>query len=137
MWTVVRDIWVEKWLEITQAATMAAKRGGYESAAEMRGTRATPAPFSATGTVTRAEYDAVSEYACDLEAENAELKSGRGENVTAVSTLEAASAATKTTTGLLAEMCAVHASQMREMTELVASATAGNAPAPPYKEGQA
>ena len=53
-----------------------------------------------------------------------------------VSTLEAASDATKTTTGLLAEMHAVHVAQMREMTELVAAATAGNTPAPPHKEGQ-
>ena len=32
-WTVVRNIWVGKWIEITRAATMAEKRGGYESAA--------------------------------------------------------------------------------------------------------
>ena len=92
---------------------MAAKRRGQESAAAMRGTRATPAPFSAPGTVTRAEYDAVSEYACALKAENAELKSGGGDDTAAVRTLEAASAATKTTTnnttGILAEMRAVHA----------------------------
>ena len=74
----------------------------------MRGTRATPEPFSAPGTVTRAEYDAVSEYACALEAENAELKYSGGDDVTTVSNLEAASSATKTTTGLLAEMRAVH-----------------------------
>ena len=66
----------------------------------------------------KAEYDAVSDYACAPEAENAELKSGRGNNVTTISTLEAASAATETTTGLLAEMRAVHAAQMREMTAL-------------------
>ena len=36
LWTVVRDLWVGKWLEITRAATMAAKRGGYESAAELQ-----------------------------------------------------------------------------------------------------
>ena len=29
LWTVVRDIWVENWLKTTQAATMAAKCGGY------------------------------------------------------------------------------------------------------------
>ena len=56
------------------------------------------------------EYDAISEYACALEAENAELKSGGGDDVTIVSNLEAASSATKTTTGLLAEMRAVHMS---------------------------
>ena len=116
---------------------MAAKCGGYKSAAALRGTRATPAPISAPGTVTREEYDAVSEYPYDLEVENAELKSVGGDDVTTVSTLEAASAATKTTTGLLAEMCAVHAAQMREITALVAAATVINAPAPPCKEGQA
>ena len=88
----MRDIWVGKWIEITRVATTAAKRGGYESATALRGTRANPAPISAPGTVTKAEYDAVSEYACALEAENTELKSGGGDNVTTVSTLEAASA---------------------------------------------
>ena len=131
--TVVRDIWVGKWHEITWAATMAAKRGGYKSATKMRGTRAIPAPFSALGTVTRAEYDSVSEYACALKAENTELKSGGGDNITTVSTLEAASAATETTTGLLAEMHALHTAQMREMTASVTAATADNAPAPPHK----
>ena len=80
--------------------------------------------------MTRAEYDAVSEYDCNLKAENAKLKSGGGDDVTTVSTLEAASAATETTTGVLAEMRAVHAAQMREMTALVAAATAGNTPDP-------
>ena len=136
-WTVVRDIWFGKWLEITRAATMTAKLGGYELAAAMRGTRATPTPFSAPGTVTRVEYDAVSEYACALEAENTELKSGRGNDVATVSTLEATSDATETTTKLLAEMRAVNAAQKREMAELVAAATDGNTPAPPRKEGQA
>ena len=127
---MVREIWVGKWLEITQAATMAAKRGGYNSAAALRGTRETPAPVSATGIVTRKKYDAISEYACALEAENAELKSGGVDDVTTVRTLEAASAATKTTTGILAEMRAIHAEQMREMTALVAAATAINTPSP-------
>ena len=67
-WTVVRNVWVGKWLEFTRAATMAEKRGGYESAAALRGTRETPMLNSAPITVTRAEYDAVSEYACALEA---------------------------------------------------------------------
>ena len=116
---------------------MAEKRGGYESAAAMCGTRATPAPISVPGTVTRVECNAISEYACALEAENASLKSGRSEEGTIVSTLEAASAATKTTTGLLAEMRAVHAAQMREMTALVATAMAGKKSAPPCKERQA
>ena len=132
-WTVVCNIWVGNWLEITRAAAMAEKRGGCESAAALRGKRATPAHISAPGTVTRAEYDAVSEYTCALKVENEELKSGRGDDVPTVSTLEAASAATETNTGLLAEMRAVHVAQMREMTALVAAATANNAPAPPRK----
>ena len=91
----------------------------------------------ASGKVARSEYDAVSEYACALEAENAELKSGGGNDVATVSTLESASTETETTTGLLAEMRAVHAAQMREMTALITVVTAGNTPAPPRKEGQA
>ena len=70
-----------------RAATMSAKHGGYESAAALHGTRETPALISAPSTVTREEYDAVSEYACALEVENAELKSGRGDNVARISTL--------------------------------------------------
>ena len=73
---------------------MAAKRGGYESAAALCRTRETPALNSDPSTVTRAEYDAVSEYAYALEAENAELKSGVGDDMTTISNLEAASAAT-------------------------------------------
>ena len=64
-------------------------------------------------TVTREEYDAVSDYACALEAENAELKSAGSNEGMIVSTLEAAYAATKTTTGIIAEMRTVHAAQMR------------------------
>ena len=107
-----RDVWVGNWLEITQAATMAAKRGGYESAAALRMTRETPPPIPALGTVTRAEYDAVSEYAYALEEENTELKSGGGNDVLTVSTLEAASSVTETTTRILAKMRTVHAAQM-------------------------
>ena len=92
---------------------MAAKRGEYEFAAALSGTKETPALISAPSTVTKAEYDAVLEYACALEGENAELKSVRGDNVTTISTLEAASSATKTTTGLLVEMRVLHAAQMR------------------------
>ena len=136
LWTVVRDIWVGKWLEITRAANMVAKRGGYESAAAMRRTRATPKPFSTPGTVTREEYNDISEYACTLEAENTEMKYGGRDDITTVSNLEVASAATETTTRLLTEMRALHAAQMREMTVLVAAATAGNAPSPPRKEVQ-
>ena len=116
---------------------MTVRCGGYESFADLRKTRETPTLISATSTVTRAEYDAVSEYACLLEAENAELKSGEGDDVTTISTLEAASAATKTTTGLLAKMRVVHAEQMQEMTALVAASTAINTPASQRREGKA
>ena len=94
-----------------------AKRGGYESAAFLSGTKETPALNSVPITVTRAEYNAVSEYACALNAENAELKYGGGDDMTTISNLVAASTTTKTstnnTTGLIMEMCAVHASQMQ------------------------
>ena len=131
---MVHDVWVGKWLKVTRSATMAAKRGGYESAAALRGTRETTTVYSARFTVTRAEYDSVSEYACALEAENTEQKSGRGDNMTTIRNLEAASDATATATnntaGLFEEMCTVHAAQMKEMAALVAAATAINASAP-------
>ena len=99
---------------------MSAKRGGYESAASLRGTRETHELISAPSTVTKAEYDAVSEYACALKAEKVELKSDGRDNVATISTLEAASAATKTTTRIIAEMCVAHAENMRKMYALVA-----------------
>ena len=107
----------------------------------LRGTRETPALISAPSTVTRAEYDAVLEYACALKADNEELKSGGGDDVTTISPLEAASAATETatnnTTRILAEMRAIHAAQMQEMTALVAAATAINVISTPCREGKA
>ena len=136
-WTLVRNVWVGKWLKITRAATMAAKRGRYKSPTALCGTREAPAPISAPVTVTRAEYDAVFEYVCDLEAENAEQKLCGGDDVTTVSTLEAASAETETTTWLLVEMRAVHPAQMREMTALIAVTMAIIAPAPPRREAKA
>ena len=65
---MVRNVWVGKWLEVTRAATMAAKRGGYESAAALRGARETPTLYSEPSAVTRSEYNAVSEYACAIKA---------------------------------------------------------------------
>ena len=41
-WTVVRDIWVKKYGEVTSATMMAAKRGCYELAAALRSRRAPP-----------------------------------------------------------------------------------------------
>ena len=118
-WTVVRNVLVGKWLKVTRAATMAAKRGGYKSAAALRETRETPALNPAPSKVTRAEYNTILEYACALEAENAELKSGGGDDMTTISNVEAASVATETatnnTTGILAKLRAVHAAQMQEM----------------------
>ena len=105
------------------------------------GTRETPAFYSAPITVTRAEYDDVSEYACALEAENAELKSGGGDYMTTISNLEAASAATETATnntaGLFMDMRTVHAAQMKEMAALEAASTAINATNPALREGKA
>ena len=63
-WNAVRNVWVVKWLEVTSTAIMAAKRGGYKSVAALRGTRETPSRYLAPITVTRAEYDALSRYAC-------------------------------------------------------------------------
>ena len=137
----MRDIWVRKWLKVARAATMAEKSGGYESVVALLGTRETPALISAPSIVTRSEYDAFLEYTCALKTENAELKSDGGDDVTTISTLVAASAATETatnnTTGLLADMRAVHAAQMQEMTAIVAASTAINAPAPPRREEKA
>ena len=138
---MVRNVLVGKWLKVTRAMTMAAKRGGYKSDAELRGTRENPAFYSAPITVTRAEYDDVLEYACALKAENAELKSGGGDGMTTISNLEAASAATETATnntaGIFADMRTVHTEQMKEMDALVAASTAINAPAPPRREEKA
>ena len=120
---------------------MAAKHADYESAAALRGTKETPTLNSAPSKVTRAEYDAVLEYAYALEAENTELKSGGGDNMTTISNLEAASATTKTGTNniarILAEMRTVHAAQIQEITAIVAAATTINAPAPALREGKA
>ena len=45
-WTVVRDIWVKNYGEVTRAKTMAAKRGGYESAAALHARRERPPPHA-------------------------------------------------------------------------------------------
>ena len=71
-WSVVRNQWVAKWKMVTRASDMAAKRGGYESAAALRaGTTAnSEAPASIATSVSRAKYNAVVEYAAALEAES-------------------------------------------------------------------
>ena len=55
-WSVVRNQWVAKWKMVTRASDMAAKRGGYESAAALRaGATANPeAPASSVTSVSRA-----------------------------------------------------------------------------------
>ena len=62
---------------VTHASDMAAKRGGYKSAAALRAgaTAKSEAPASSATSVSRANYDAVAEYAAALEAENLELRS--------------------------------------------------------------
>ena len=70
-WSVVRDQWVAKWKMVTRTSDMAAKRGGYESVAALRaGTTAnSEAPASSATSLSRADYNAVAEYAAAIEAE--------------------------------------------------------------------
>ena len=58
-WSVVRDLWVAKWKMMTRASEMAAKRGGYESAAALRaGAKANlEAPAPTATSVTRAAWN--------------------------------------------------------------------------------
>ena len=74
-------------------------------------------------------------------AEKAELKSGGGDDMTTISNLESATAATKTatnnTSGIFAELRTLHTEQMKEMAALVAASTAINTNAPPLREGKA
>ena len=74
-WSVVRNQWVAKWKMVTRASDMAAKRGGYESTAALQAgtTSNSVSPESSSTSVSRADYDAVTEYAAALEAENLEL----------------------------------------------------------------
>ena len=71
-WSAVRNQWVAKWKMVTRASDMAAKRGGYESVAALcaGATANSEAPASSATSVSRANYDAVAEYAAALEAEN-------------------------------------------------------------------
>ena len=70
-WSVFRYQWVAKWKMVTRASDMAAKRSVYKSAAALRaGTTAnSEAPASSATSMTRADYNAVAEYAAAIEAE--------------------------------------------------------------------
>ena len=106
-WSVVRDQWVAKWKMVTRASDMAAKRGGYKSAAALRaGAMINPeAPASSTTSVSRANYNAVEEYAAALEAENLELRSVEADGASTISSLPdtvAAATISSTTTVVIA-----------------------------------
>ena len=87
---------------VTCASNMAAKCGGYESAAALRaGATANPeSPASSATSMTRAEYDTVAEYAVALEAKNLELRSVEADGASTASSLPntVASATTSSTT---------------------------------------
>ena len=135
-WTMVRDIWVKKYGEVTRATMMPAKHGGYDSAAELRARRAHPPPHTPPAAPT-SEYDALVEYAVALEAKNLELNSvGGGSDVSEVSNLPettASATATNATATLIEEIKRaqeVHATQIQQLTVLVTTSTTKNIPAP-------
>ena len=99
-WSFVRDQWVAMWKMVTRASYMAAKRGGYESAAVLRDgtTSKSVAPDSSATSVSWADYDAVAEYAAALEAENLELRSVEADGASTISSLPDTVAAATTTT---------------------------------------
>ena len=79
---------------------MAAKRGGYEATAALRAgtTSNSVAPDSRAASMSRADYDAVAEYAAALEAENLELRSVEADGASTISSLpDTVSVATTTT----------------------------------------
>ena len=127
---------------VTHASDMAAKRGGYESAAALRaGATANPeAPASSVTIVSRADYDAVVEYSAALEAENLELKSVEGDGASTFSSLPdtvVAATTSSTTAAVIAEMkwahevqATAHAAQIAQLTALVTAAAAVKAPSP-------
>ena len=139
-WSVVRDQWVAKWKMVTHASDMAAKRGGYESAAALRaGATANPeAPASSVTIVSRADYDAVVEYSAALEAENLELRSVEIIGASTISSLPDTVATTSsTTTAVITEMkraqemqAKAHAAKIAQLTALITAAAAVKAPSP-------
>ena len=140
--SVVRDQWVAKWKMVTRASDMAAKRGGYESAAALRsGATANPeAPASSATSMSRADYDAVAEYAVALEAENLKLRSVEADGASTISSLPdtvAATTTSSTTTAVIAEMkqaqevqATAHATKIAQLTALITAALAVKAPSP-------
>ena len=97
---------------VTRASDMAAKRGGYEYVTALRAvtTANSEAPASSATSMSRADYDAVAEYAAALEAENLEFRSVEADRASTISslpeTVEAATTTTSstTTTAMIAEM---------------------------------
>ena len=93
---------------VTRASDMAEKRGGYESAASLRaGATANPeAPASSATSVSRADYDAVAEYAAALKADNLELRSIEADGASTIGSLSntvASATTSSTTTAVIAE----------------------------------
>ena len=143
-WSVVRDQWVANWKMVTHASDMAAKRGGYKSVAALRAgtTTNSEAPASSATTVSRANYDAVVEYAVALEAENLELRSVKADGASTISslpdTVDAATTTTSSTTAaVIAEMkrakevqAVAHDAQISQLTALITVAAEGKAPSP-------
>ena len=127
---------------VTYASDMAAKRGGYEYTAALRaGATANPeAPASSVTSVSRANYDAVAEYAAALEAKNLELRSVNADKALTISSLPATVAAattSSTTTAVIAEMkraqnaqATDHAAQIAQLTALITAVAAVKAPSP-------
>ena len=126
-WSVVRGQWVAKWKMVTRASDMAAKRGGYESAAALRSgaTANLEAPSFSVTSVSRSNFDAVAEYAAALKAENLELRSIDIDGASTISSLPdtvAATTTSSTTTAVIAEMkraqevqAVAHAAQIAQL----------------------
>ena len=99
--------------------------------------------------MSRADYDAVAEYAAALEAENLELRSVEADGALTINslpdTLDAATTTTSsTTTAVIAEMkraqevqAVAHAAQISQLTPLITAAAARKAlsPAPTPPQG--
>ena len=129
---------------VTRASDMVEKRGGYESAAALRARTMSKsvAPDSSATSVSRADYDAVAEYATALEAENLKLISVEADGASTISSLPDTVAAVTTTTSsttttVITEMkraqevqAVAHAAQIAQLTTLIMAAAAGKAPSP-------
>ena len=123
---------------------MAAKRGGYKSAAALcAGATANPeAPASSPTSVSRADYNAVAEYAAALEAENLELRSVEANGASTISSFPdtvatATTTTSSTTTAVIAEMklaqevqAVAYTAQIVQLTAIITAAAAVKAPSP-------